>query len=1430
MKLKKAVALFLSIVTMLSIAMPVSALAENTAGTPTISIQSVNDTAGATVSVNVVVENNPGILGATLGFTFDDGLTLLNATAGEAFSSLVMTKPGKFTSPCRFVWDGQEISAEDVKDGTILTLQFKINEAANAGDEYNITMSYNTGDILDANLNSLDVKLVNGSVGVVNFLPGDLDGDGIINTRDIVLLRRDIAGGYEQTINPAAGDVDNDGKRNTRDIILVRRYIAGGYGVELVPSKPQCEHSMTNIPYVAPTATKEGNISYWYCAKCNKYFRDEAATSEITLEDTVIPKLTGSYYSISYDISNGDSYIAKQDIQNPNPSFYYENEGVTLKNLSLPGYRFLGWYDGAGENSVQIKKITADMKDDFELYAHWEKIVYSIQLKSDIFIDTDKLTYTVDTGVALPTPKLSNYIFTGWSDEEGNLYRNTIIPAGTTGNMYLTANWTSERNKTWTKKTLDAPVIVEDDENILFAYEIGQIQNVPLYTIKDFGYISGDGVTKTATEKYAFTTDEKLMTAYSKTTANATTDSSSWTLSSSWNDVTSVNEQWAKENGKDIGQVDTVAKNSESNWNVSSGRSGSTETSTVTTDNKGWENQVQISHSDEHTKFENNAWHANSELSAKLSATAGGIGAEIGGELESGVEHKWGSEDKTKDGFELSGKQNASSSSTKSATENVSWNSSSSYGGSNSTSQSKASSVNLSEKISQAYGYGHEYAKGEEQSQQQGHTSTQSYEDGYSSSVTYSLSTQEEKTNTWTTQATKPGYHRWIVAGTAHVFGVVGYNMLTKSYYVYTYSVMDDETHEFEDYSYTSAMYNDNENGVIPFEIPYDVAEYVSERTCASDGLKVDLNTGKVTAYTGTDTYVVIPEYFNTGTGDIVKITGIDANAFKGNTKIEAVELSDFITEIPDRAFEGCTSLIGVSGKNITKIGDKAFSGCTSAKECGVSNQITHLGEHAFEDVGGVIVNAANTDVVKAAANSGAKNIIISLEYIKDGASLENTEINIPQGTKYFELNGKKDCNYKNLSIVSDADATALNRINTDCDGKIPLKTSSSEVVLNQSSAQSRGLAAVFLAENVRVGLQGTVSLVSENDVAMLCKQMELYEANSKVVGKLSVVKSALACDGITNRELMTGSVTLIDKEQFESYLNSRKVTFDANGGSVATESISVPYNGKFGELPIASRDYCSFLGWYTAAEGGEKITEDSIMTSLTDITLYAHWEDNAPSAWVPVSELPAGAEVVNRKYGYTQTYYTTSNSSSLSGWNQYNSTSAWSAWGGWSGWQDGYIAASDSRDVGTQSVVTGYNKKTQWLYHRYVGYKSGWYVCPYSSGICTTYETTGWLDYALPWEKISYFGGKGYSSYNPSWSDRAIADGLASKKLNWYSEETQEVDDYNSPIYKTQYRYRDRYLIYTYYYSRNEYKESASYPSGENISNIQEYVQYRAK
>ena len=52
---------------------------------------------------------------------------------------------------------------------------------------------------------------------------------------------------------------------------------------------PAHTHDMTKIDPTEPTCTAEGNIEYWYCEDCGKYFRDAEGKTEITKEDTVLP-------------------------------------------------------------------------------------------------------------------------------------------------------------------------------------------------------------------------------------------------------------------------------------------------------------------------------------------------------------------------------------------------------------------------------------------------------------------------------------------------------------------------------------------------------------------------------------------------------------------------------------------------------------------------------------------------------------------------------------------------------------------------------------------------------------------------------------------------------------------------------------------------------------------------------------------------------------------------------------------------------------------------------------------------------------------------------------------------------------------------------------------------------------------------------------
>ena len=71
-----------------------------------------------------------------------------------------------------------------------------------------------------------------------------------------------------------------------------------------------------------------------------------------------------------------------------------------------------------------------------------------------------------------------------------------------------------------------------------------------------------------------------------------------------------------------------------------------------------------------------------------------------------------------------------------------------------------------------------------------------------------------------------------------------------------------------------------------------------------SKGLVYDSETGTVVDYTGEGTNVYIPDYISTDNGDgttsVVKIVGIEKDAFAGNDKLKSIKLSKHITEVPD--------------------------------------------------------------------------------------------------------------------------------------------------------------------------------------------------------------------------------------------------------------------------------------------------------------------------------------------------------------------------------------------------------------------------------------------------------------------------------------------------------------------------------------------------
>ena len=127
-------------------------------------------------------------------------------------------------------------------------------------------------------------------------------------------------------------------------------------------------HTNIHVEAKEPTYTEEGNIEYWKCSGCGKYFRDEKGTQEISREETILPKLQGSstiYYALHFNTNGGDKMTS------------IVRESGTVMDLSeyVPvrdGYTFTGWY--ADEELTQpVTEVTLD--NTKTIYAGWEEIV-----------------------------------------------------------------------------------------------------------------------------------------------------------------------------------------------------------------------------------------------------------------------------------------------------------------------------------------------------------------------------------------------------------------------------------------------------------------------------------------------------------------------------------------------------------------------------------------------------------------------------------------------------------------------------------------------------------------------------------------------------------------------------------------------------------------------------------------------------------------------------------------------------------------------------------------------------------------------------------------------------------------------------------------------------------------------------------------------
>lgn len=192
----------------------------NTQGDPSgqIVISSATARSGDTLTLEIRLENNPGLAGLWISLQYDASVfTLLSVENGEALAHM--------TTGRNIIWDNDD---DYLEDGLLCKLVFQVAENAPAG-------SYEISAVLfDASnkaLKPVSFTVVAGQVQVVDIQYGDVNGDTKVDGRDVIQLRKYMANydydtGTSTEAVSAGADVNGDGVINGQDVVLLRRYMA----------------------------------------------------------------------------------------------------------------------------------------------------------------------------------------------------------------------------------------------------------------------------------------------------------------------------------------------------------------------------------------------------------------------------------------------------------------------------------------------------------------------------------------------------------------------------------------------------------------------------------------------------------------------------------------------------------------------------------------------------------------------------------------------------------------------------------------------------------------------------------------------------------------------------------------------------------------------------------------------------------------------------------------------------------------------------------------------------------------------------------------------------------------------------------------------------------------------------------------------------
>ena len=372
------------------------------------------------------------------------------------------------------------------------------------------------------------------------------------------------------------------------------------------------------------------------------------------------------------------------------------------------------------------------------------------------------------------------------------------------------------------------------------------------------------------------------------------------------------------------------------------------------------------------------------------------------------------------------------------------------------------------------------------------------------------------------------------------------------------------------------------------------------------------------------------------GCSDLTEVTIPDSVTFIGNSaffgidKLEKVKLPTYIQNIYERTFYECKSLKSITiPENVKSIGGDAFKNCTSLTEVNLPAGLENIENDAFSGCTSLkeltipaSVNVIGEDIVKGCADG----------FVMKGYTGSAAE-------SYANQNNIK---FQSIGVV-DPDQTESPTTTVKPTTK---PTATPPVATSPAAIETPPVSGPAITADPTKAPEGEKFTVTLDVNGGLTEKTNITVTNGSTYGELPSASKAgyifagwyTALEDGTKIENTTSVNLTTDQILYAHWIElSSSLKFDANGGSVSTKEKNVLYGEVYGDLPVPTKTNATFLGWYTAKEGGNLITDDMVVELTGDITVYAHWDSSYKK--VTGDTLTYNFANSNSGFGYSKDY-----------------------------------------------------------------------------------------------------------------------------------------------------------------------------------------------